>query len=349
MLDKTSANIGGKIASETSAQKAPSRAMQAQSTVQIAAQTTKSAAGAVFKTPPSSSTQVPARSISSLIAAAGLPADKLSASIISFARFFSLPLKPELLKNIRQQTFAMAANAVSSETTPAAAKSEQGGQNAQEARALAATAAEGKGVELKPEGLEAYAQEIDPEWRKRQDSEPHDRRRNKDNDEKEEGTSQKTAAITAESLEKNALEWAEKNPLLAILNRLPEKDGKRWLVLPLDFSDNGVEYKVSLRILLEAGKNVDHAGCMALDIVSHSTVENGKTEKRRLFVLEPANRLSVYLQPEITFAQQVSLVRELSALLEIAPERIFVKAQTESFPFEADCGNDFLRSIDEAV
>jgi hypothetical protein len=341
MLDKTSANIGGKIASETSAQKIPSRVVQTQAT--------KSAVSAVAKMPPSAPQQVPVRSIPSLIAAAGLPADKLSVSIISFVRFFSLPLKPELLKNIRQQAFTMTANAVSSETTPAAAKSEQGGQNVQEARALAAAAAEGKGVELRSEGLEAYAQAVDPEWRKRQDSGQRDQRRNKDDDERKEDASQKTAAITAESLEKNAFEFMEKNPLLAILNRLPEKDGKRWIVLPLDFSDNGVEYKVSLRILLETGKTGNRAGCMALDIGSHSTAENGKTEERRLFVLEPANRLSVYLQPEITSAQQVSLVRELSALLEIAPERIFVKMRTESFPFETDCGNDLLRSIDEAV
>jgi hypothetical protein len=355
-LNKTSGNISGETAPETSAQKAAS----ANAVVKAVAQSVKSAASAVPKTPPSSAPQAAARSVSSMISAAGLPVDKLSASIISFARFFSLPLKPELLKNIRQQAFTMTTNATSPNPTPAAeseqnaqgvAKSEQGVQNAQEARALAAAAAEGKGVELQPKGLEAYAQAVDPEWRKRQDSGQRDQRGrgNKNDNEKEETPLQKTAAITAGSLEKTALEWAGKNPLLAILNRLPEKDGKRWIVLPLDFSDNGIEYKVSLRILLETGKTVSRAGCMALDIASHSTVENGKTEKRRLFVLEPANRLSVYLQPEITPAQQVSLVRELSALLEIAPERIFVKTQTESFPFEADCGNDFLRSIDEAV
>jgi hypothetical protein len=338
MLDKTSANVGGKTAPETSAQKALSRAVQAQTSAQ--------AASAVPKTPSSSAPQAAARSVSSLIAAAGLPADKLSASIISFARFFSLPLKPELLKNIRQQAFAMTPNVASPETAPAAAESKQ---NAHEARALAASAAEGKGVELQPKGLEAYAQEIDPEWRKRQDSGQHDRRRNKDGGEEKEAPLQKTAAITAGSLERTALEWAEKNPLLAVLNRLPEKDGKRWIVLPLDFSGNGHEYKVSLRILLETGKNVNRAGCMALDIASYSTVENGKAEKRRLFLFLPANRLSVCLPPEISPKEQTALVRDLSALLEINPERVFVKTMTESFPFEAKCGDDLLRSIDETV
>ncbi|MCL2193748.1 MAG: hypothetical protein FWB78_10170, partial [Treponema sp.] len=45
-------------------------------------------------------------SVHTLIAAAGLPADRLSASIVSFARFFSLPIKPELMAAIRQQVFS---------------------------------------------------------------------------------------------------------------------------------------------------------------------------------------------------------------------------------------------------
>ena len=234
-----------------------------------------------------------------------------------------------------------------------------------EALSLAASAAEGKGVELQPKGLEAYARALDPE--SRQDGEQGDKRgRRKKNDDDSEAASRKTAAISAGSLEKTALDLAEKNPLLAILNRLPGKDGKRWIVLPFDFNDNGREFKVSLRILLETGKTASRAACMALDIAIRDAVEpqpsgegrvepkvrgsplaNGGTEKRRLFVLEPANRLSVCLQPEIGPEQRAALVRDLSALVEIAPDRIFIK--TEPFPFEADCGDKFLGSIDEAV
>jgi len=317
-------------------------------------QTAKSAASAVSKTPQSTVTQTVPRSVSSLISAAGLPADKLSASIISFARFFSLPLKPELLKNIRQQAFEAAPNAAPPEPIPATEDSEPKSGivfKNREALSLAAAAAEGKGVELQPKGLEAYAQAVDPEWRQRQNSEQSDQRgkRKREDNEKEEAPLQKTAAMSAAGLERMALDEAEKNPLLAILNRFPEKDGKRWIVLPFDFSDNDREFKVSLRILLETDKTVDRADCMALDIAIRDIVESGKVEKRRLFVLEPANRLSVYVRPEITSVQQAELVRELSALLGIAPERIFIKTKTEEFPFEAELGNDFLRSIDEAV
>ena len=336
-LQKTSDNISGKTALEP------------------VAQTAKSAAGASSKIPHSATQQTVARSLSSLISAAGLPSDKLSASIISFARFFSLPLKPELLKHIRQQAFTNTPNTASSNPTTAAENSEPEagtGFKNREAFSLAASAAEGKGVELQPKGLETYVQAIDPELRRKQDSEQRgQRKKNDDDNDNDSGkvSSQKTAAINAENLEKMALEGMERNPLLEILNRLPEKDGKRWIVLPFDFSDNNREFKVSLRILLVTGKTENRACCMALDIVIRSIFESGKAEKQRLFVLEPANRLSVYLKPEITPVQQTALVRELSVLLEIAPDRIFIKTKQEAFPFETEYGYNLLRSIDEAV
>jgi len=301
------------------------------------------------------------RSVSSVISAAGLPADKLSASIISFARFFSLPLKPELLKNIRQQAFGSAPNA--SQNTAQSAMSPEQTSAAEdsvpksgivfknrEALSLAAAAAEGKGTELQPKALGEYAQAVDPEWRQRQDGGQGDQRgrRKREDNENEKEPLQKTAALSAADLKNMALDETEKNPLLAILNRLSDKDGKRWVVFPFDFSDSGREIKVSLRILLETGKTANRADCMALDIAMRKTSGNGETAKRRLFILEPANRLSVYLQPEVSAKEQDALVRKLSALLEIAPERIFIKTQTEAFPFEADSGNG-LRSIDEAV
>jgi len=332
--------------------KAPETAAQSAVAQNTAAQAAKQPANAASKTTPSAQQQAATRSVFSLISAAGLPADKLSASVVSFARFFSLPLKPEVLKHIRQQAFTVTTKAPFPGPEDGAAEAKTVLKN-REALSLAACAAEGKGVELQPKGLESYAKALDPE--SRQDGEQDGRRgrRKKNNDEKDNDndsriSSQKTAAISAASLEKTALETAEKNPLLAILNRLPGKDGKRWIVLPFDFCDDGREFKVSLKILLETGKTASRAACMALDIAINSVIASGKAEKRRLFVLEPANRLSVYLQPEIKPEKRAALVRGLSALLEIAPDRIFIKSKTETFPFEADSGNGLL-GIDEAV
>jgi len=344
-IQKTTGNINNKAAAQGSAQTAKPAASAVSKATQIA-----SPRPAV---PQAAAPQAAARSVASLISAAGLPADKLSASIVSFARFFSLPLKPELLKNIRQQAFEIAPNSAAPEQYSAAEDSEPKSSvvfKNREALSLAAAAAEGKGAELQPKGLETYAQAVDPDWRQRHDGGQGDQRgrRKKEDNEKGEEPLQKTTALNAAELKKTALEEMEKNPLLAILNRLPERDGKRWVVLPFDFSDSGREFKVSLRILLETGKTADRADCMALDVAIRNAEKRG-TEKRQLFVFEPANRLSVYLQPEILEKEQDALVRELSAMLEIAPERIFIRSQTEAFPFEAGRGDDLLRSIDEAV
>jgi len=334
-----SSSIAG-VSKTPSKETAPQNAAANAAAQSAKAAATAKAANAVSKIPQSATQQELTRSL-------GLPADKISASIISFARFFSLPLKPQVLQHIRQQAFTMTPNAP---PNPAQAGKDSAPEadtvlKIREALSLAASAAEGKGVELQSKSLETYAQALDPEWRKRQDSEQGDRRgRREKNDDDDTEPLRKTGAINAASLEKMALEMADKNPLLATLNKLPAKDGKRWIVLPFDFSDEGREFKVSLRILLETGKTINRASCMALDIAISDDIE-----KRRLFVLEPANRLSVYLRPEITPARQAGLVRELSALLEIAPERIFIKTLTESFPFEAGLGENSLQSIDEAV
>ena len=318
--------------------------------------------------PSASPPPVVPRSVSSLIAAARLPADKLSASIISFARFFSLPLKPELMSAIRRQVFAPSFKTASAADAPdtvkyaAAENTSDSGAAAKnrEALSLAAAAAESKGVELHPKGLQAFAEAIDPEWQKRQDGEGHQRgRRNKNRDEQEdENAPIKTGSITASGLEKIAVESAEKDPLLAILNRLPGKNGQRWITLPFDFRENGREFRVSMRILLETVHSSNRAVCMALDIAESGNAESTETERsvperRRLFLLEPVNgqvdRLTVYFQPELPHKDHSLFVRELSNLLEISPQRIFVKSWTESFPCESAREDDLLRSIDEAV
>jgi hypothetical protein len=339
-LHRTSANApAGKTAPDSSVKNVPPKTPPTQ--------TVKTSA----PSPPSAP-----RSLSSLISAAGLPADKLSASIISFARFFSLPIKPELMAAIRRQALAQPQPAATSQSdsarsTAAGTTSDSGAAvKSREAFSLAAAAAESKGVELNPKGLEMFADAIDPD-QKRQESEGQNQRgrRNRNHNEEEEGESLKTAPLSAHDIEEMALESAGKDPLLCILNRMPGKNGQRWIVLPFNFSENGREFRVSMRILLEAEHASNRAVCMALDIA-----ESGKSvpEKRRLFVLESANsqvsRLSVYLQPELPQRTQSSLAGELSALLEIPHERVSVKKWAESFPCESG-GADHLRSIDEAV
>jgi hypothetical protein len=87
----------------------------------------------------------------SLLSSLGLPRDSLSASIVSFARFFSLPLEPELLAEVRRQTIASGA-----------AANPGGGKN-REALSLAALAATDKGLRLSAAALEEYSAAINGE------------------------------------------------------------------------------------------------------------------------------------------------------------------------------------------
>jgi hypothetical protein len=313
------------------------------------------------KTPPLQTPKPPVssaapRSISSLIAAAGLPADKLSASIISFARFFSLPLKPELMAAIRRQAFSLPSAEADSLKQAAADVSQPAvAAKPREAFSLAAAAAESKGVELQSKALESFAEAIDPEWQERHDSGGQNRRQQnrKQHEQKDESEPSKPNPISALRLEKMALEYAEKNPLLSMLNRLPDKNGQRWIVLPFDFCEDGRNFRVSMRVLLEAehvNKNVlsNRSVFMPLDIF-----KTGISEKRFSFALEAANnkisRVSIFVQPDFPSSVHSLFKREISVLLEIPPEHVSVKVRPDSFPFESSCGDELLRSIDEAV
>jgi hypothetical protein len=103
----------------------------------------------------SSSSEPPVpRILSALAQVLGLPRDGLSASIISFARYFSLPLNPDLLTKIRRDSLA-AAPRPSGETVKTGDPPQ--GRDIQSALALASAAAAAKGLELSREALTAYA------------------------------------------------------------------------------------------------------------------------------------------------------------------------------------------------
>jgi len=308
------------------------------------------------------------RSIFSLASSLGLPSDKLSASIVSFARFFSLPLKPNVLAAIRQQAFSLTqqtANPVyAGNTALTGTSSNQAAANTsayetsalmkmRETLSLAAAAAESKGVELNQKSLEQYAQAVDPDLHNQQDKERrHEKRRDKNQNGQEEKT-----AITFAALEKIANENTP--PLLEILNRMPGKENQRWIVLPFNFSKDGKEFYVSMRVLLE---NENRAVRMAIEITEDSGQLKEKNEQRTLlFVFEnnylqqneglssnKFSKLTLFFKDELLFNEQEMYKKELSKLLEIPFEQIYLKQSLENFPFEGACEDQFT-SIDETV
>ena len=313
----------------------------------------------------------------SLSAALGLPQDKLSSSVISFAKFFSLPLKPQLLTDLRRHALtppsqtanrsSVAANTTAAKPALANATAAENSnasfatEKTRQALSLSAAAAESKGAELTPKGLESYTQAVDPDSR-RHDDDRQRRRRNREQDEQEDKNSLKTEAVkksqygeafspqlTADSLKKMFFESEKQNPLLGILNRLPCKNGQRWIVLPFDFEEADRNYNVSMRILLDNERSSNSAVCMALDILESA---ESAPDKRWLFVTESANdkpmRVSVYFQDELSQKNHSKVKSELSNLFNISPEHINIKNMTEPFPCESSFSENFS-SIDEAV
>jgi hypothetical protein len=148
-----------------------------------------------------------------------------------------------------------------------------------------------------------------------------------------------------------ALESAEKYST-AILNKLPGKNGQRWMVFPFHFAESDREFRVSLRILLSADKqSPNNVACMALDVAEAPAP--AETGRRWLFVMNSAKgavgKLSVYLQPELPPKALESFTGELARAMEMPREHISVKKWAETFPCESGSGEQFLRSINEAV
>jgi hypothetical protein len=206
----------------------------------------------------------------------GLPRDALTLSLLSLAKFFSLPLDPKLLLHLRQQALSLAP-----ETAPHKSGGENGPDRPLRSAALAAAAAAGKGVVLSPEALGSYAAALAVDDRDGEAPEDGDGREDspdppgKDSgDPPDFADPRNRGGLFAERIE-------ERFPLLGILNRIPGRDGRRWISLPFSFESGGVDCKVSLRIMVADTNSIPwKAEQMALDI---------KTGRRRWsFLLENA-------------------------------------------------------------
>ncbi|MDR2746470.1 MAG: hypothetical protein LBB77_03400, partial [Treponema sp.] len=223
--------------------------------------------------------------ITSLLASLKLPRGELSASILSFAKFFSLPLDGPFLGKVRQRALA-GQNAGEAPSLPGKGKAggaaPASGLHFREALALAALASASKGLELSPRALAAYARAHLHGSVFREDGEetpaekvensegqgtegryagvegPEDRGSGgrgeafggKDPDSGENGLPGKKVPGKDGPASIQKLALAAQGPLLSVLNQLPGKDGKRWIVLPFSLE----KLDICLRILLDGSR-----------------------------------------------------------------------------------------------
>jgi len=294
-----------------------------------------------------------------------LPADRLASSIISFAKFFSLPLEPQMLGKARQQALSASqptqTGPQAEQTSLEKPQSDTLSPKIREALALASLAAASKGVELSGEGLREYASAlsaapIDPDQQQGQSQ----NKRNSGGFKKQKEQNPEIAAATSADigeLKALILGTAEQKPLLEFMNRLPAKNGQRWLVFPFNFTDQGEDYRLCLKILLNEAENRSPsdqmAGYLALEIEKVGSSGKDDQNRRWLFVINAENnknlRLRVFLEPFASKKIRKSLVSELSQSLEIAPEHINIQNFVDFFPFESNNQSSVLFSVDEEV
>jgi hypothetical protein len=318
--------------------------------------------------------------ITSLLASLKLPGGEFSASILSFAKFFSLPLDGPFLGKIRQRALAGQGGGES----PSGRGEKTGvsppvsGFQFREALALAALASAAKGLELTPQALAAYAKallhglspedgEADSlaektggqaaEGRRvpvERPDPPGDRNSGARNgaafggeDRGSEASPKKESpgSYSPASIQKLAL--AAQDPLLDILNQVPGKDGKRWIVLP--FSLEGLD--VCLRLLLAGPR----AELMGLD------VRNGELAWQ--FILRPGISgagdtghgeegpppwsLELFCSPAPGKGWIKAVERELAEFLGLPAEKIRVRG--EKLPLFAESRDWTLPSINKEV
>jgi hypothetical protein len=303
--------------------------------------------GPAEKTP-----NIPVRtSFLNLAAALGLPGDRLSASILSFLRFFSLPL--DSAAQIRSRALDSADPKSPDLKGPEIAAEKDSGQagstvlrgaetllRSREALSLAGAAFLDKGLQPGGEALEKYAGAIDPDRRRSPGNSAgnggeahHGKGGDSDSSEDRDGS----GVPDGELLRRRT---ASGDPLLDLVNRLPGRSGKRWIVIPFEWE----QYRVTLRILLGSGDVRPYpADRMAMEIVSEA--------EHWLFIFNFHNSI------ELSFGRQPSpgqrifklMKKELSALLDIPFEQIHPQNWEKFPPFAPESRDEALLSINEEV
>jgi hypothetical protein len=269
-----------------------------------------------------------------------LPPDGLSAALLSFVRFFSLPLEKNLLLQLRRESLG-----------PPGGGKEPG--RLREARALGAAAAADKGLSLDPRALEEYARAITGDGGFEADSggsggqdrsgEPPAEEAEKTDKAGNVPAEETRDREAGEELQRKIRAVEAEKPLLRLLNSVPGKNGRRWIVLPFHFASGGIEIGVSVRILLYYNHGPEVG-------VERLAVDLTAGDRHWLFVLNrPGGADSgadVYLQPPPGGSSRSGLEAELRELLGRRADHVTL--HPGEFPL-ADGRNDALPSVNEEV
>ena len=180
------------------------------------------------------------RSLESLAAKLDLPKDAATALLLMNFQHFSLPFSPEALQRVRYRL-----------------------RDSKTSKALAvnvAVAAEAKGIALSPEALLDIVSLLDPESAYPEEGQDpkgsNNRNRQADTpdhprDSDQEAPDDDSRGPSISDL-RHAQEEADRTcKVLGLMNRLQGRERTRWIAFPFSFTHMGVEFKVSVRLLLQ--------------------------------------------------------------------------------------------------
>ena len=259
--------------------------------------------------------QTNAAIIKSALAALGLPQYALSSALLAFTRFFALTPRQDVLANLRREVLLSSRNA----TGNAGDK----GLDAKsiEARALAALAAFDKGVILESDTLEAYASynKNDPTEEQKTRYPPHEFHSNPPD---------------PDDLQHSFERDNEKEDAFGLLNRIVGKNNQRWIVWPFNYTNEGIEIKVILRVLIE------EPFYLILDI-------SGPKRNWRFLINKEKENLSIDIgiKPGLSSREIKQLKKEIKSL---GISDIHIR-NDEELPLAQELGFGDLRSVNKEV
>jgi len=196
----------------------------------------------------------------------GIPQDTLSFSLLVFARYFSLPVKPALIWQLRREILS-AGRASSPESAE--------GKAALEADAMAAVIAADKGLSLSPEALARYARFLLPPVFPG------------NGDKKEEPRNgEELPNMEMEELKALAQGEEQTDNFLGFINMVPGKNGQYWIVYPFNIKAKGTELRVFLRILKKGFLSATGSEELIIDI-------SGQKRQWRCFLIKSSGKVRV--------------------------------------------------------
>jgi hypothetical protein len=279
-----------------------------------------------------------------LLFALKLPNDSLSESLVSFFRYFSLPLEPKTLGAARREALS---------------------QPKREAAALALAAAADKGLALEGRALTEYADALDPAGPRSRGGGEEDagteggfpresgaeyggggsssgggeQGRGGNGQTRRDTNARNPAgrAPPAEEIRETVTGILENRPVLDLLNRVSGKRG-RWMAFPFSFSSGNAGVQGSFRVFVHE----DTAEHLAADIVVRR--KNSGAETRWYFLLDKTRqRLEFARKPPAAGGRK--LIAHLAGLFGLSPGSVVMRDDTPLFGDAKDCP----QSVDEEI